>query len=125
MPIKTKDGWKSKSQVKAQEKAWLKARATFIQKIGKDHLNDTYVITSRAKAIFKEIDSDGNGKIDQSELKAAFDKLGCCLKASEVLDMMAEADEDGDNHIDEQEFINLTKVEVENYKKRSMFCLVQ
>ena len=77
------------------EKAWKKARAAFIKEIGEGALSDPNVAKARSSEIFVEIDSDGNGKIDQTELKAAMEKLGVLLTNKEVEDMMREADEDG------------------------------
>lgn len=49
----------------------------------------------RASEIFQEIDTDGNGKIDVTELKTAMITLGVALKQSEAEAMMMEADADG------------------------------
>ena len=79
----------------ATEAAWKKARQSFVEKIGLDSLDDTAKVDRRAREMFKEMDADGNGKIDSVELKGAFAKMGCNLTKSEVDRMMEEADEDG------------------------------
>ena len=60
-----------------------------------DKLNNEGVIRKAACDVFKEIDSDGNGKIDPGELKDAMSKMGVKLTAKEVDRMMIEADQDG------------------------------
>lgn len=94
MPIKTKDGWKSRKQISAQEKAWKKARATLMLKLG-PAVDDASMLDAKAEALFKEFDLDGNGKIDAAEVKQTFSKAGIELKTSEVAAMVKEADEDG------------------------------
>jgi len=124
MPVRTKEGWKSRYQIEKQDKAWKKARKTLVNMIGQDNLKNSQLIKERAMTIFKDMDADQNGKIDTDELKAAMAKLGVELKASEVKDMMTEADEDGDEHIDPDEFVNLCLAEVERYLRRSSTCAV-
>ena len=80
------------------DKAWKKSRASLVEKIldggTADALTDDFV-KQRAVVVFKEIDSDGNGKIDQPELKSAMAKIGVELSDKEVKTMVQEADEDG------------------------------
>ena len=52
-------------------------------------------LKGRSQEIFKEIDTDGNSKIDEQELKSALENMGLVLKKKEVKDMMMHADEDG------------------------------
>jgi len=131
MPIKTRDGWKTMQQIKRQEKAWMKARQTFVNNIGMGNLEDMAKMESRAREMFKEMDTDANGAIDPAELKAAFSKMGCRLSSSEVSRMMEEADEDGDMLIDVDEFIELCAVEVNRFKacqaaqSQTQMCTVQ
>ena len=68
----------------AAEKAWRRSREQLIEKIGKDKLNDETAIRASAKSIFKEIDTDGNGKIDDEELKAAMGCMGVQLSKKEI-----------------------------------------
>lgn len=66
-----------------------------MEKLGEANLGSEDAITSSAKKIFIEIDTDGNAKIDQDEMKAAMAKFGVMLTKKEVEKMMTEADEDG------------------------------
>jgi len=95
-----------------------------MERIGEDKLKDASAVDGRARAIFKEIDSDGNNQIDPAELKAAMASMGVTLKEKEVKAMMEEADEDGDGFIDIEEFANLVKAEVDRWLKKSMLCVV-
>ena len=94
MPIKTKEGWKSRKQIEAQGKAWKKARSTLMEKLG-PAVDDPSLLSAKAETLFKEFDLDGNGKIDAAEVKQTFSKAGIELKAKEVAEMIKEADEDG------------------------------
>jgi len=125
MPIKTRDGWKTKRQVSAQEAAWKKSRKHMIEKIGLEHLDDTGKVESRARSIFAEIDSDANGKIDQEELGKAMRNMGVSLSVGELTNMMKEADEDGDMLMDVDEFADLCLQEVKRYKAvTTSMCLM-
>lgn len=54
-------------------------------------------------AVFKKMDLDGNGVLDQSELKSGLESLGC---TDEIVDaMIKQADIDGDGKINLAEFI--------------------
>ena len=77
------------------DKAWEKSRAAIVEKIGMDILKDAAAVSNRAREVFKEIDTDGNGKIDEAELQSAMGSLGVKLSKKEVVAMMMEADEDG------------------------------
>jgi len=127
MPIKTKDGWKTREQLERQEKAWKKAREKLVIKLGgMDKLNNEGVIRKAACDVFKEIDSDGNGKIDPEELKDAMSKMGVKLTAKEVDRMMIEADQDGDGEIDGDEFQDVCIAQVELYKNvTTSMCTLQ
>lgn len=95
MPVKTRAGWKTNDQIKRQDKAWKRARSSLIQKMGEEAIKSTEATKLRSAAIFKEMDADGNGSIDQGELKAAFAAVGVELSDKELGHMMHEADEDG------------------------------
>jgi len=127
MPIKTREGWKTKGQINAQEAAWKKARKAMVEKLGVDTPGDTTKIKARAKEVFLEIDTDNNGQIDQAELTVAMSSMGVKLKSSEVVNMMKEADADGDLLIDLDEFIDLCCNEVARYYAvmNSSFCSLQ
>jgi len=97
-----------------------------MEKIGTENLKDTNLVEKRAKEVFAEIDSDGNGKIDGPELKQAMSRMGVTLKTKEVEFMIKEADEDGDMLVDQDEFVNLIKTEVVNYQQvASAACNIQ
>ena len=95
MPVKTRDGWKTVDQVRRQEKAWKKARSSLMEKLGTEATQSEDATKKRGEEIFREMDTDGNGSIDMSELKSAFSKVGVTLSTKEVKMMMTEADEDG------------------------------
>mmetsp|Transcript_25654 Transcript_25654/g.51508 ORF Transcript_25654/g.51508 Transcript_25654/m.51508 type:complete len:127 (-) Transcript_25654:385-765(-) len=125
MPLKTRDGWKSRRQLEKQAAAWKKAREKMIEKIGLNNLDDLSKVEQRAKEIFQEIDTDANGKIDQEELGRAMSNMGVKLTKSELSRMMYEADEDQDALIAPYEFIDLCKEEVKRYKNvTSQACSV-
>jgi Ca2+-binding EF-hand superfamily protein len=65
-----------------------------VQQLG-DGVHDPKVLDERSTAYFSEIDTDGNGQIDATEMKAAMEKAGISLTAKELKAMMDEADEDG------------------------------
>ena len=57
------------------------------------------------EAMFKMIDTDGNGTLDPGEIKNALTMLGeGAVTDDEVREMMAEADSDGDGFISYEEF---------------------
>jgi hypothetical protein len=125
MPQRTKDGWKTNAQIKRQEKAWKRARASLMTKLGEEAIKSVAQTRERSAEIFKEMDADGNGSIDATELKGAFARAGVELTSKEVSAMMTEADEDGDGLIDAVDFENLLVEEVKRWKAiNSSFCVV-
>lgn len=128
------------------EQAWARSRKAIVQKLG-DAVKDPTALDARSEELFKEIDTDGNGQIDEQELKTAMSNAGVELSKKELHAMMAEADEDGcaplwpffcasvrlrctsaaharDHLIDLGEFKALMKAEVARWKKRTAFCVV-
>lgn len=96
MPVKTRDGWATNEQVRRQNQAWKKARSSLMTKLGDAAVQGgAEGIKARSAEIFKEMDADSNGSIDQGELKSAFMAVGVDLTAKEVKNMLNEADEDG------------------------------
>jgi len=96
-----------------------------VEKIGLNNLEDMGKVKDRAKAIFKEIDTDGNGQIDVAEMGQAMKILGVTLTNTELSTMMTEADADGDMLIDCDEFVDLCCEEVKRYKRvTTSFCTV-
>uniref|UniRef100_A0A6V4B6Q6 EF-hand domain-containing protein n=1 Tax=Prymnesium polylepis TaxID=72548 RepID=A0A6V4B6Q6_9EUKA len=124
MAVKTKEGWATRKQIARQERAWRAARQKLMEKMG-TAINDADALDAKSLEIFKEMDKDGNGKIDMDELKAAFELAGVKLKSGEVKEMVAEADADGDGHIDPDEFKALVRKEVDRYKVRTQVCSIQ
>ena len=57
--------------------------------------------------IFNEIDADGSGKITQEELSRAMRAIGQDPTDDDVMEMIREFDDDGDNQIDLHEFMQL------------------
>jgi calcium-binding protein CML len=57
-------------------------------------------------ATFVVFDRDADGRISKSELGAVLSSLGDELNESELDELMAKVDGDGDGHIDLQEFIS-------------------
>ena len=106
MVVKTRDGWATNKQIAAQEAAWKKARKSLMTKLGPEAVKSAEATKARGAEIFKEMDADGNGSIDASELKAAFNAVGVELTPKELKSMMHEADRDGDGFIDAEEFEN-------------------
>jgi len=56
---------------------------------------------------FKIFDKDGNGLISRDELEQVMRSLGERLTTEEVVEMINEADIDGDGQIDYKEFVNM------------------
>lgn len=66
-------------------------------------------VTDRRKrqiydTIFKMIDDDGGGSLEEGELKGALEKLGEPLTDEEIKDMIKEIDLDGDGAVNKEEF---------------------
>merc|ERR1719352_264098 len=65
-------------------------------------------IIAEIKQAFKELDSDGDGYINDTELKAAMERLmDKELRQVEVDELMREADVDGDGRISQHDFVNV------------------
>ncbi|XP_052764541.1 calmodulin-A-like isoform X2 [Mya arenaria] len=59
------------------------------------------------RSAFRTFDKDGNGYIDEKELRIAMKKLGEALTDKEMDDMMKQADVDGDGKINYEEFVKI------------------
>ena len=57
-----------------------------------------------ADAVFREIDENGDGSIDKSELKRLFEILECPLSPGELDEVFKQLDENDDGVINEEEF---------------------
>ncbi|XP_074626217.1 uncharacterized protein LOC141884335 isoform X2 [Acropora palmata] len=56
---------------------------------------------------FKIFDTDKTGKISLANLKQASRMCGVKLNEQELKEMIQEADKDGDNEVDQEEFVNI------------------
>ncbi|XP_052764532.1 neo-calmodulin-like [Mya arenaria] len=68
-----------------------------------DFINNQDIVRSA----FRTFDKDGNGYIDEKELRIAMKKLGEALTDKELDDMMKQADIDGDGKINYEEFVKI------------------
>merc|ERR1712232_1356904 len=75
-------------------------------------------LDERCEKVFKEMDLDGSGNIDLSELTTAAKKIGLELSPEEVEEMLATADHDDDKTISLPEFKHLMEHEWELYHKK-------
>merc|ERR1711971_306095 len=119
MPHKTKDGWASRNQIKRQAVAWKRSRRKLIEKLGDEVLRSSEALERRATTFFNSMDTNGDGSIDHSELKAATAEAGIELTDKEVVDMINEADQDGDELIDLDEFTELIRNEVNRHRREN------
>ncbi|URE14354.1 hypothetical protein MUK42_34119 [Musa troglodytarum] len=82
-----------------------------------EHLSEDEI--AGLKEMFKMIDTDNSGHITFEELKAGLERVGACLKESEVYALMQAADVDNSGTIDYGEFIaatlHLNKIEREDH----------
>ncbi|THU61812.1 hypothetical protein C4D60_Mb07t27210 [Musa balbisiana] len=82
-----------------------------------EHLSEDEI--AGLKEMFKMIDTDNSGHITFEELKAGLQRVGACLKESEVYALMQAADVDNSGTIDYGEFIaatlHLNKIEREDH----------
>ncbi|XP_052249064.1 neo-calmodulin-like isoform X2 [Dreissena polymorpha] len=74
-----------------------------------DKINDSSFANNgeTVRSAFRTFDRDGNGYIDQKELRVAMKNLGEALTDKELDDMMRQADIDGDGKINYEEFVKI------------------
>jgi len=65
-------------------------------------------IAGDADYVFRQIDSDGNGNIDKSELKKLFEVLDCNLTEDELDNVFKELDENGDGQVRKKKVMHAT-----------------
>ena len=123
MPVRTNEGWSSRSQIKQQVRAWEKARVMLITKLG-DAINDPKLLDERAEEIFRKMDSGGTGNIDAATLKEAMKVAGVVLTQSELIDMMVSCDANKDGMIQLAEFQAVMRNEVAAHRRRTAVCAV-
>lgn len=93
---------------------------TNMQKEEKGDNKDSQVsVTNRRKrqvydTIFKMIDDDGGGSLEESELKGALEKLGEPLTDEEIKDMIKEIDLDGDGAVNPEEFYLMIQTRIQD-----------
>jgi Ca2+-binding EF-hand superfamily protein len=66
-----------------------------------EYVNQT---DKKIELFFKDLDKDGNGFIDKTEIKAGFEKMGIFLSNKQVDELMLHLDKDGSLHIDWNEW---------------------
>ena len=69
----------------------------------------------RIRKVFKALDLDSNGKISADELKTAMNSVSKTIKVSKskCLQLIKDADKDGDGEIDFEEFIQLFQSKID------------
>ena len=83
-----------------------KKKRAWMQKRGKEHLLDfTDDQLRKLKECFLSLDDDGSGSIGVAELENPLIGLGFANSRQEILDMVAEVDEDGSGQIEFDEFL--------------------
>lgn len=80
---------------------------TGILKIMADSMSDREL--QELRAVFKELDEDGNGRITVTELSHAMEKAGTTARKEELLALLQSADIDGDGQLSYEELL-LTSV---------------
>jgi len=71
------------------------------------HEQDSQTNLDELREAFEFFDRNGNGSIEADELGAVMDSLGYAATESELQDMIHEADLDGNNKIDFEEFVKM------------------
>ncbi|TGZ64252.1 hypothetical protein CRM22_006466 [Opisthorchis felineus] len=74
-----------------------------------DILNSKHANEELYRRVFAEFDCDGDGFIDATELEKTMTSLGETLSREDIMDMMREADTDGDGKVSFTEFLNVLK----------------
>ncbi|GAA48456.1 Calmodulin-like protein 12 [Clonorchis sinensis] len=85
----------------------------FLRAMTEHHFQPPDILTSRhineelCRRVFAEFDCDGDGFIDATELEKTMTSLGETLSREDIMDMMREADTDGDGKVSFTEFLNV------------------
>jgi Ca2+-binding EF-hand superfamily protein len=114
-----------RSTVKRKFKHWQKTRQAMVDKIGADVMAaQDEKLSAKIAEIFNLFDDDGDGGIDEQELKKGMLALGVTLSQDEVKTMLVDADSDGDGFIQLAEFEEVVRTQVKMWEnaKKSMMC---
>ncbi|KAF7262523.1 hypothetical protein EG68_00275 [Paragonimus skrjabini miyazakii] len=84
-------------------KEFVSMMCSYYTKLAKMADDDIY------RKVFMTIDQDGDGFIDFKELKQLTQLVGNTLTDTELEEMINEADQDGDNKVSFQEFLEVLK----------------
>lgn len=96
-----------------------------VDKIGADVMAaQDEKLSAKIAEIFNLFDDDGDGGIDEQELKKGMLALGVTLSQDEVKTMLVDADSDGDGFIQLAEFEEVVRTQVKMWEnaKKSMMC---
>ena len=96
-----------------------------VDKIGADVMAaQDEKLSAKIAEIFNLFDDDGDGGIDQQELKKGMNALGVTLSEEEVKTMLVDADADGDGFIQLAEFEEVVRNQVRLWEnaKKSKLC---
>lgn len=103
--------------LKLKFKHWQKTRKGLVDKVGKDVMADKEgKLKVKIQAIFTEFDLDGDGGIDENELRQGMAALGVTLNDDEVRKLLTDADADGDGSIQVEEFEAVVREQIELYE---------
>jgi len=96
---------------------------TGILKIMTDSMSDTEL--KELKAVFKELDANGDGQITVSELSQALEKAGSSARKEEILALLSAADIDGDGNLSYDELLMTSvgrKISAKEERLWEAFC---
>ena len=79
---------------------------------------DTDDLTNQIRQYFREIDSDGSGKLDPNEFSKMLRKLGVELDQNELMKIYKKADSNGDGEVSFREFLSSFAVERRKEQRR-------
>ena len=84
-----------------------------------DVIHKTFILRAKARKVYKEYDTDGNGYITKDEFQVICEnKYPYKLSSEEVDELMEEADKDKSGIIDYEEFIKAFLYEGANKNKK-------
>lgn len=101
-PRKSPSRWKTSGLWRRKSSASTGAKLTSLASV------------AELESVFNKFDGNGDGKISLSELGHVMRSLGHEVSEDELRMMMAEADSDGDGHVDFAEFVALNTRDVDS-----------